>query len=199
MPWGVPEYAEQIAGLLESLSISRVRVVAHSFGGRIAIYLAAHHPEKIDQMVLTGAAGIRKPLTETQKKRQTRFKRMNAMLNALKRFGLLRPAVERWQDALRRRYGSADYVRLNENMRKTFSKVISQDLYPLLKDVQAPTLLVWGSEDTETPLWMGEQMEKAIPDAGLVVFEGRTHFAFIEEWQRFLTIVRQFFWGGQTA
>ena len=198
-PWGVPEYAEQISALLESLSISRVRVVAHSFGGRVAIYLASHHPERIDQMVLTGAAGIRKPLTETQKKRQARFKRMNAMLNALKRFGLLRTAVERWQDALRRRYGSADYVRLNENMRKTFSRVVSQDLYPFLKDIQAPTLLIWGSEDTETPLWMGEQMEKAIPDAGLVVFEGRTHFAFIEEWQRFLTIVRQFFWGGQTA
>ena len=117
----------------------------------------------------------------------------------VKRLRLLRAMVERWQAALRRRYGSADYARLNENMRRTFSKVISQDLYPFLKDIQAPTLLVWGSEDTETPLWMGEQMEKAIPDAGLVVFEGRTHFAFIEEWQRFLTIVRQFFWGGQTA
>ena len=199
MPWGVPEYAGQIAGLLESLSIAKVRVVAHSFGGRVAVYLASHRPEMVEQMVLTGAAGIRKPLTETQKKRQARFKRMNAILNALKRLRLLRAMVERWQAALRKRYGSADYARLNENMRRTFSKVISQDLYPFLKDIQAPTLLVWGSEDTETPLWMGEQMEKAIPDAGLVVFEGRTHFALIEEWQRFLTIVRQFFWGGQTA
>ena len=199
VPWGVPEYAGQIAGLLESLSIAKVRVVAHSFGGRVAVYLASHRPEMVEQMVLTGAAGIRKPLTETQKKRQARFKRMNAILNALKRLRLLRAMVERWQAALRRRYGSADYARLNENMRRTFSKVISQDLYPFLKDIQAPTLLVWGSEDTETPLWMGDQMEKAIPDAGLVVFESRTHFAFIEEWQRFLTIVRQFFWGGQTA
>ena len=199
VPWGVPEYAGQIAGLLESLSIAKVRVVAHSFGGRVAVYLASHRPEMVEQMVLTGAAGIRKPLTETQKKRQARFKRMNALLNALKRFGPLAALVERWQAALRKRYGSADYVRLNENMRKTFSRVVSQDLYPFLKDIQAPTLLIWGSEDTETPLWMGEQMEKAIPDAGLVVFEGRTHFAFIEEWQRFLTIVKQFFWGGQTA
>lgn len=195
----MPEYAEQIAGLLESLSISKARVVAHSFGGRVAIYLASQHPDRVEQMVLTGAAGIRKPLTETQKKRQARFKRMNALLNALKRFGPLAALVERWQAALRKRYGSADYVRLNENMRKTFSRVVWQDLYPFLKDIQAPTLLIWGSEDTETPLWMGEQMEKAIPDAGLVVFEGRTHFAFIEEWQRFLTIVKQFFWGGQTA
>ena len=84
-------------------------------------------------------------------------------------------------------------------MRKTFVKVVSQDLFPRLKDIQAPTLLIWGSEDTETPVWMGEQMEKEIPDAALIVFEGRTHFAFVEEWQRFLLIVRQFFMEGEKA
>ena len=41
-------------------------------------------------------------------------------------------------------------------------------------------------------MWMGQQMEQQIPDAGLVVFEGRTHFAFVEEWQRFLVIVKSF-------
>ena len=107
--------------------------------------------------------------------------------------------IEKWQAALRKRYGSADYNRLNENMRKTLVKVISLDLLPLLKSIQSPTLLIWGSADTATPLWMGQQMEKEIPDAGLVVFEGRSHFAFIEEWQRFLTIVKHFFWGGQAA
>lgn len=198
-PWGVPEYAGQIKELLASLGISKVRIVAHSFGGRVAIYLASHWPEMVDQLVITGGAGIRKPLTDTQKKRQARFKRYNRFLNTLKRMKPLSALVERWQAALRRRYGSADYNRLNENMRRTFSLVVAQDLYPFLKDIQAPALLVWGSEDTETPLWMGQQMEKAIPDAGLVVFEGRTHFAFIEEWQRFVTIVKQFFWGGQAA
>ena len=100
-PWGVPEYAEQIAGLLESLSISKARVVAHSFGGRVAIYLASQHPDRVEQMVLTGAAGIRKPLTETQKKRQARFKRMNALLNALKRFGGRQDALRATTKAVR--------------------------------------------------------------------------------------------------
>ena len=59
------------------------------------------------------------------------------------------------------------------------------------------TLLIWGSADTETPLWMGQAMEKEIPDAGLVVLEGGTHFAFLEQWQRFVLIVKQFFLGGQ--
>ena len=96
-------------------------------------------------------------------------------------------------EKLRFKYGSPDYVRLNETMRATFVKVISQDLSEMLPAIQAPSLLIWGSADTETPLWMGQQMEQQIPDAGLVVFEGRSHFAFVEEPQRFLTIMKTFF------
>ncbi len=198
-PWGVKEYAQQLLQLMDTLKIQRVRMIAHSFGGRIAIYLASHYPERVEKMVITGGAGIRKPISESQKKRQARYKRWNSFFNALKRFKPFTRIVERWQTALRRRYGSADYNRLNENMRKTFVKVISEDLLPFLNDIQAPTLLIWGSEDTETPLWMGQEMEKRIPDAGLVVFEGRSHFAFVEEWQRFLMIVKEFFWGGEKA
>jgi len=97
------------------------------------------------------------------------------------------------------KYGSPDYKRLNPNMRKTFVKVINQDLTEYLPQIKASTLLVWGSADTETPLWMGQKMEKEIPDAGLVVFEGRTHFAFLEEAQRFLVIVNTFLFGGNNA
>jgi len=97
-----------------------------------------------------------------------------------------------WQTGLRNRFGSQDYAKLDGVMRETFVKVISQDLTPLLESIQAPTLLVWGRDDTETPLWMGEQMERSIPDAGLVVFEGRGHYAFLEEWKRFFLIAKQF-------
>ena len=190
--WGVGDYGEQLAILLEELGIDKVSIIAHSFGGRVAIYLASQHPQLIHQMVITGGAGIKPPVSERQSKRQKRYKRYQAFLNKLKKCKPIAGLVEKWQAALRRRYGSADYNRLSENMRKTFVKVVSEDLYPRLKDIQSPTLLIWGSEDTETPLWMGQQMEQQIPDAGLVVFEGRTHFAFIEEWQRFLVIVKSF-------
>ena len=54
-------------------------------------------------------------------------------------------------------------------MRKTFVKIISLDLTDELPRVKAPTLLYWGAEDTETPLWMGKMMEEKIPDAGVVL------------------------------
>ena len=192
-PWGVGEYAAQVLALLSQQGFRHVKVVAHSFGARVAVMLAAKHPETIDQLVITGGAGIKKPVSENARKRTARFKRYNGFLDWAKACKPLAAMAERMQNKLRNRYGSPDYVKLNENMRKTFVKIISEDLFPLLKDIQAPTLLIWGSADTETPLWMGQAMEKQIPDAGLVVFEGGTHFAFLEQWQRFVLIVKQFF------
>jgi len=77
-------------------------------------------------------------------------------------------------------------------MRNTFVRVLGEDLSPLLPCVKAPTLLIWGAQDAETPLWMGQAMEKGIADAGLVVFEGGSHFVFLEQPQRFALIMKHF-------
>mgnify|MGYP004684171369 CR=1 FL=1 len=99
---------------------------------------------------------------------------------------------EKMEEKLRRKYGSADYNALDEEMRKTFVKVINLDLTDRLPLIQQPTLLLWGDADTETPLWMGKKMEELIPDAGLVVLEGGTHFAYLEQRARFCAIARHF-------
>jgi len=54
------------------------------------------------------------------------------------------------------------------------------------------TLLIWGDQDTETPLEFGKEMEKLIPDAGLVIFEGGGHFAYLEQIGRFNRVVSYF-------
>lgn len=195
-PWGVQEYAAQVKALLDSLNYNRIYVVAHSFGGRVAIELASTYPDLIEKLIITGGAGIRKQPSEEQKKRQRKFKRMNGFLDKCKKIPVLGKLAEIMQTRLRNKYGSADYIKLNETMRKTFVKVINYDQSHLLDKIKASTLLIWGSADTETPLWMGQQMEKTIPDAALITFEGRSHFAFAEEWQRFVIITKQFFFGG---
>ncbi|MCQ2454207.1 MAG: alpha/beta hydrolase, partial [Clostridia bacterium] len=81
---------------------------------------------------------------------------------------------------------------LDDEMKKTFVKVVNEDLSPLLPQIQASTLLVFGENDTDTPLWMGQRMEKEIPDAGLVVFENDDHFAYLRQWPRFCAIVQAF-------
>ena len=53
-------------------------------------------------------------------------------------------------------------------------------------------MLLWGTEDTATPLWMGQVMERSIPDAALIPLEGGSHFAYVEQPARFNAIVRKF-------
>ncbi len=192
-PWGVPEYAACVRELLEEEHFLPCCVVAHSFGARVAICLASENPGMFEKMILTGAAGLRKPQTEEGKKRQEAFARQKKLAQAIRRTGILSPLADTLEKKAREKYGSRDYNALDEEMRRTFVKVISLDLGDRLEKIKAPTLLIWGSDDTETPLWMGQRMEKEIPDAGLVVFEGGSHFAYLEQSARFGTIARHFF------
>ena len=110
----------------------------------------------------------------------------------IKKIPFLRGTAESIEEKLRRKYGSADYNRLDEEMRKTFVRVISQDLTDCYEHIRQSTLLIWGDRDTETPVWMGREMEKRIPDSAMILLEGGTHFAYLEQLARFSIIASQF-------
>lgn len=191
-PWGVPEYAGFLLQFLRETDFFDCHVIAHSFGCRLAAWLAADRPCPFDKMIFTGAAGIRpKPSAEAQKRAET-YRKLKQICELTKRIPLMENAAKNWEDKLRRKFGSRDYNALDDEMRKTFVKVINQDLLGLYEKFQPSTLLIWGSDDTETPLWMGQEMAKRIPDAGLVTLEGGSHFAYLEQIDSFTRIARQF-------
>ena len=191
-PWGVKEYAECTREVIAQLGIAPCDIIAHSFGGRVALYMAANWPELVSRLVITGGAGIKKPQTEEAKKRSEEYKKKKEKLLGLTRLPLVGGMAQKSLKALQEKYGSADYNALDDEMKKTFVKVISEDLSPLLPKIQASTLLIWGENDTETPLWMGQKMEQEIKDAGLVIFENDDHFAYLRQWPRFVAVVRAF-------
>ena len=96
------------------------------------------------------------------------------------------------------KFGSADYKALTPEMRKTFVKIISQDLTDELPRIKAPTLLYTGARRTPKPRsgW-ARLMEEKIPDAGLVVQKGAGHFAYLEHNQAFLRIAKNFLLEGR--
>lgn len=190
--WGVPEYAAWTLHAMDALGLHRVSVLAHSFGGRVALYLAAHHPERINKLLLTGCAGLRDRQSARARLRGAGFKMMRQGLGLLGKIPAARAFSDKTLVALRESMASADYLLTPENLRGSFSKVVRQDLRPLLPGIAHPTLLVWGEQDTATPLWMGEAMAREMQKATLLVYQGDDHWAYQNQLARFVNAVEAF-------
>lgn len=188
--WNVTDYAECLARWMRAQGLSGTDIVAHSFGGRVSIILASAYPELVGKLVLVDSAGILPQRTLMYRIKVFAAKCGKAVLNLPGVGGLLKKTgVEK---ALRRLTGSADYRDLDENMREIFVQVINQDLEPFLPLIRSSTLLVWGENDTATPVSDGKIMEQKIPDAGLVVLPGAGHFSYLDQLPWFMKILKNF-------
>ena len=187
----VRAYTEIIAEFIRVLDIAGTDIIAHSFGGRVSILLASLYPELTGKIVFTDAAGIRP-------KRGLKYygeiyayklcKKAAGSKFGTKVFRLFGIDVKkRIQNA-----GSADYKALSGPMRETFVKVVNQDPTPYLSAIKSPSLMIYGRDDRETPVKFGEIMEKRIPDSGLVVLENAGHYSYLDQFVRYMSIVKTF-------
>ncbi len=187
--WGVSDYEQLLKDMIDQNGIVKPILIGHSFGCRVAIRYAADYPDQVYKMCLTGAAGIR-PKHDLQW--QMRTKAYKAGKWFLKVTGQNEKLEEMQKNA-----GSEDYRNAKGIMKPTFVKVVNDDVSPVLKNVICPTLLVWGEYDTAAPLWMGQQMEKEMKDAGLAVFENDDHWAYWHQPQRFNAVLDVFLKGDE--
>lgn len=187
--WSVYDYADFVLAYMDAHELEQTLLFGHSFGGRLGLILGAKHGQRFEKMVLADAAGIRTQAPLLQRLRLGAYKNI--------RDGLYRVGARGLADALRARYnaryGSADFQSAGGVMREVFVKVVNEDLLPLAAQVRPPTLLLWGERDEDTPLWQGQLLEKTIPDAGLVVFEGAGHYSYLEQAARSAQIMDYFF------
>lgn len=187
--WTVYDYAKLIVAYMDAHHLEQVYLFGHSFGGRLGLILAAEHGKRIKKMALSDAAGIREKEAIWP---ALRLKSYKAIRDGMFKIGL-KALAESLREAYNKRYGSADFQAVSGIMRQTMVNVIHEDLLPYAARVQASTLLFWGSKDEDTPLWMGQTLEKSIPDAGLVVHEGAGHYAYLERLVDTVTVMDYFF------
>lgn len=179
--WGCEDYTEFLHDFCVKNKIDNPILIAHSFGCRIAVRYAYKYGAY--KMVLTGAAGIRDSRHVLWYIKTYSYKLAKKILP--------KSAVEKYQNKV----GSEDYNNTSGIMRQTFVKVVNDDIKPLLKDVDADTLLVFGELDEATPLSKGKLMEKLMPNATLVVFENDDHFAYFKQGARFNAVLDAFLRG----
>lgn len=177
--FGVPEYAEWTRQFMLLNEIEGAHIVAHSFGGRVALYLAANHPRLINKLVLTGGAGLTKEKTFKTGLKKLRYRVVRTFLQVLTYIPYLKPHAKKWLNNYRKRHNSKDYMALDEGMRKNFQKIISFDSREFLPKIKHHTLLVWGEHDTETPMWMARELNQNLINSRLCVIPG-DHFAYAQ-------------------
>lgn len=170
-PYSLDDY---VVFLLQYIKINRLKsliIIGHSFGGRVAIKLAANYPQLIDRLILTGVPGFRagsclKIFT----------------FNILAKLGKLVVVIFRvsklgyyMRKILYRLARTTDYYKAKGAMRETFKKIVGEDLVSSMRRIQCLTLLLWGKEDKIIPVWMAEKMVKEIKGAKLIIVPGAGH------------------------
>ena len=168
----------------------KIILIGHSFGGRIAIKYAAKYPEKIERLILTGAAGIKRKLTLKQK-----------ILFILAKTGKIifsLPVINNFQKPVYKLFSKIawkrkkDYYNASPRMKEIMKNVLAEDLTDCLKEIKNPTLLVWGREDKTTPLVDGEIMNEKIKKSELKIIDGANHSLPYQKAEEFTKIVEEF-------
>lgn len=184
-PWGTADFTACVLEVMDRLRISRPHILGHSFGGRIALDLAARHSERIHKLVLVSSAGLLPPRSVGYHVRTG----LARVARRIAKYGGRRGLAVR--DRIYSKVASPDYAQAGP-MRATFVKVVNEDLAALLPSIQASTLLVWGDRDTETPLALGRRMVRLIPGAALAIIAGAGHYPFLDQFGKFRLVVGRF-------
>lgn len=164
--WGAAGYAAAVAEVLDDMATPIV-VIGHSFGGRVAVHLAAARPDAVAGLVLTGAPLVRRP-GATARRPALAYR----VGRALHRRGLL---PEARMDALRRHYGSRDYLAATGVMRGVHVTVVNETYEEQLAAVRCPVELVWGDDDAEVPVAVAEAARPFLHAAMLTLVPGAGH------------------------
>ncbi len=175
--WDTIRYMEWVLDFIDETGLDKVIVLGHSFGGRIAIRLAANHPDRIEAIVLMAAAGLQIKRSFSKKMRMKWIKAVKHVT----RFQAKITGID-LNEWFINKYGSRDYKNAGR-MRGTLVKTISENLTEEAKKITAPTFLLWGEKDQETPAYFGKEFNDLIKNSKLTILPGRDHFPFIANGQ----------------
>jgi pimeloyl-ACP methyl ester carboxylesterase len=140
--WGAADYAACVATVLDEHGPEQPAVLlGHSFGGRVAVCLAASRPDLVRALVLCGVPLLRSPGA-------SRLPVAYRLGRKAHRLGLL---SDRRFEAMRRARGSRDYNAASGVMRGVLVRVVNESYDAELAAVRCPVALLWGRADQAVP------------------------------------------------
>jgi len=175
--WNVADYVEMVHEFLNNLNVDDVIIMGHSYGGKIGLLYASKYD--VSKLVLFGSP-FKKEIEELSLKTK--------LLKKLKKV----PGLNKFEGFAKKHIGSTDYRNASPLMREILVNTVNLDITEEVKKIKCSTLIIWGTLDEEVPLERAYELEKLIGDAGVVVYDGCTHYAYLERINQTINVVRVF-------
>ena len=171
--WTLYDYVDCIHQFLLQNPI----LFGHSFGGKIALLYASQYDTK--KLIVCGSP-YRKAIEKVSMKTK--------MLKSLKKV----PGLKGLAETAKKHMGSTDYRNATPRMREILVEHVNLDITEQVKKISASTLIIWGDQDEAVPLECAYELEKLIRDAGVILYPGGSHYAYLEGLKRTINVVRVF-------
>ena len=186
--WSLDDYTSLIKKFCDALSLSDFIMFGHSHGGRVTLKMAADGIVFPAKLVLLDSAGLIPKKSMKTRMRARSFKIIKGFCTLP---GLKKPCAG-LLDKARAHFGSADYNSAPPVLRQTLVNLVNTDIRDILGNIKASTLLIWGENDTATPLSDAKVIESLIPDCGLCVIKDTGHWSFVENPNLAHAIIKSF-------
>jgi pimeloyl-ACP methyl ester carboxylesterase len=195
--YGVQTWADQVVGLMDALELPTAHMVGNSFGGAIALRIAAQHPERVGKLVLMGSMGVPFPITEGLERvwgYEPSFENMRKVLDV---FAYSRGLVN--DELAEVRYRGSIQPGFQESFAAMFPAPRQRWVEAMctpedeIRRLPHRTLIVHGREDQVIPLQTSLRLMELIDNADLSVFSHCGHWSMIERTQDFNRTVSEFF------
>lgn len=183
-PGGLAKFVNRF---VEARNYTGVHLLGNSLGGHVALIYAMDHPERIKSITLTGSSGLfENGMGETYPKRGNyEFIRKKTELTFYDPGIATRELVDEVFEIVNNRIKAIKIISLAK-------AAIRHNLGEELRAVQAPTLLIWGRNDTITPPMVGEEFNHLIPNSELHFIDKCGHAPMMEVPAEFNQILDDF-------
>ncbi len=178
--WTLDDYVEWLKN--KTAGHEKVILIGHSNGGRISLAFTAKYPEKVARLILEDSAGI--PPKGLRVVKRDVFK-------VIAKIGGVVTQSELMRKILYKIIRESDYQKATPEMRQTMANLGSVDLSTILEKIQIPTLVVWGENDTTTPLANGKLMHEKIRGSRMIIITDAQHSPHITHTNKLADLITE--------
>lgn len=174
------DYATFLQSFVQKLGITDYTYIGHSMGGQIGMYGVGSKLLDPSRLILIASSGIR----DTRRFSKLFMKSMSVV------FGRITP--KRLKAKFYNAIGSDYNPDLSDVHKKIIAQTLQADVQEIAKEITVPTLLIYGSDDTSTPVWMGKKLARLIAGSELTIIDGGNHWLHQTNSEKVAPVMRKF-------